>query len=90
MILTGEGRFDTTSLHGKGPYELIRIASEFDKKVILLAGSIDSEAVLACKTRFPNVEFASFGKEELKLQENLDRAGEFFQFTLNKTLSFLR
>ena len=90
LILTGEGRFDKTSLHGKGPYELIRMASEFDKKVILLAGSIDSEAVLECKTKFPNVEFASFGKEELKLQENLDRAAEFFQLKLNKTLSFLR
>ena len=90
MILTGEGRFDKTSLHGKGPYELIRMASEFDKKVILLAGSIDSEAVLECQTKFPNVEFASFGKEELKLQENLDRAAEFFQLKLSKTLSFLR
>jgi hypothetical protein len=66
------------------------MASEFDKKVILLAGSTDSEAVLECKTKFPNVEFVSFGKEELKLQENLDRAGEFFQLKLNKTLSFLR
>jgi glycerate kinase len=90
LILTGEGRFDKTSLHGKGPYELIRMASEFDKKVILLAGSTDSEAVLECKTKFPNVEFVSFGKEELKLQENLDRAAEFFQLTLSTTLSFLR
>jgi glycerate 2-kinase len=89
LILTGEGRFDKTSLHGKGPYELIRMASEFNKKVILLAGSIDSEAVLECKTKFPNVEFVSFGKEELKLQENLDRAAEFFQLKLNKALSFL-
>jgi glycerate kinase len=45
LILTGEGRFDRTSLYGKGPFEIIRMASNYGKNIILLAGSVESEAV---------------------------------------------
>ena len=32
LVITGEGRFDNTSLYGKGPYEIIRLASKYDKE----------------------------------------------------------
>ena len=87
LILTGEGRFDSTSLYGKGPYEIIRMASHFEKKVILLAGSVEQEAADKCKFEFPNVEIVPFGKENLSLNENLARASELFSEQLEKQLS---
>jgi len=87
LILTGEGRFDLTSLYGKGPYEIIRMASRYEKKVILLAGSVESEAVERCKSEFPELEVVPFGKNELSLDENLARAPEFFSNALLKQLS---
>ena len=87
LVLTGEGRFDLTSLYGKGPYEIIRMASMHDKKVILLAGSVESEAVDQCRSEFPELEVVSFGINELSLDENLARAPEFFSNALLKQLS---
>ena len=87
LILTGEGRFDRTSLYGKGPFEIIRMASNYGKNIILLAGSVESEAVKECKIKFPNIEVVSFGNDQLSLNENLARAPEFFSNELLKQLS---
>ena len=57
------------------------------KKVILLAGSVESEAVERCKSEFPELEVVPFGKNELSLDENLARAPEFFSNALLKQLS---
>lgn len=79
LVITGEGRFDNTSLYGKGPYEIIRLASKHDKRVILMAGSVDEEALMKCKSEFSNVEIHAFGKKELSLQENLINAPKFVE-----------
>jgi len=79
LIITGEGRFDNTSLYGKGPYEIIRLASKYDKRVILMAGSVDEKALMKCKSEFSNVEIYAFGKKELSLQENLINAPKFVE-----------
>jgi len=90
IILTGEGRFDKTSLYGKGPYEIIQLASEFEKKIILLAGSVDFEVVSRLHSDFSNLKAVSFSKESLELSENLARAPEFFKEKLRETLFFLK
>ena len=90
IILTGEGRFDKTSLYGKGPYEIIKMASEYEKKVILLAGSVDFEVVSRLHSDFSNLKAVSFSKESLELNENLTRASEFFKEKLRETLFFLK
>ncbi len=41
LIITGEGRFDESSLEGKGPGTLTRRALELGKSVKLFAGSVD-------------------------------------------------
>ena len=43
LVITGEGRFDRTSLEGKGPFELIRTASDYGKKAYVFAGSVEPE-----------------------------------------------
>ena len=90
LILTGEGRFDRTSLYGKGPYEIIRMASQHGKKVILLAGSVEMEAAEKCLSEFPGLEIAAFGSERLSLKENLQRAAELFKQKLDFQLSVHR
>jgi glycerate kinase len=87
LILTGEGRFDSTSLYGKGPYEIIRLASKFNKKVIVLAGAVEENAVAKCKSEFSNLNIVSFGNKDLPLQENFDRVTEFFSKKLIEQLS---
>ena len=39
-MLTGEGRFDATSLHGKGPGSLVTEARRLGKPVQVFAGSL--------------------------------------------------
>jgi glycerate kinase len=88
LIITGEGRFDQTSLYGKGPYEIIRMASKYQKKVLILAGSVEKEAAEKCMREFANVEITAFGSSELGLEENLTRASELFQQKLKSQLSY--
>ncbi len=39
LVITGEGRIDRQSLHGKGPAEIARLAREHGKPVIAFAGA---------------------------------------------------
>lgn len=45
VIITGEGRFDASSLEGKGPGTLIREGLARGKRVCVLAGAVDEEAI---------------------------------------------
>ena len=54
LVLTGEGKFDTSSLAGKGPYSLIESAAKAGTPVIVLAGKAENDAAAAITERFPN------------------------------------
>ena len=84
LVLTGEGRFDRTSLQGKGPCEILRLAGKYGKKAILLAGSVQEEAVSRMKEECPAAEIHAFGRQDLSLAENLTRAEELFQAKLDE------
>jgi glycerate 2-kinase len=43
-IITGEGRFDMSSLDGKGPAELLSRAQRMHRSAVLFAGSVDPAA----------------------------------------------
>ena len=49
LVITGEGRMDGQSVHGKTPIGVARVAKQFDKPVIALVGSVGEgyEAVYA-------------------------------------------
>ena len=53
LILTGEGKFDSSSLSGKGPYALASAAHAASKPCILLAGKVDAGAARQLSDRFP-------------------------------------
>ncbi len=71
LLITGEGKFDTQSLHGKAPVGVARRARAYGVPVIVLAGSLEGdpalyhqEGITAC--------FA-LGDRPMSLQESIDR-----------------
>lgn len=47
LVITGEGRLDAQSLNGKGPVGIAQLARQLGKKVVGVAGSIESPTELA-------------------------------------------
>jgi glycerate kinase len=47
LVITGEGRMDAQTLHGKGPMGVARLAREFGKPVAALAGLIEARESLS-------------------------------------------
>ncbi len=41
IVITTEGRFDSQSLSGKAPYQVVKLANKYGKPVILIAGSFE-------------------------------------------------
>lgn len=46
IVITGEGRFDASSLAGKGPGELVRRARLAGRRVVVLAGAVDGASMI--------------------------------------------
>jgi glycerate kinase len=44
IVVTGEGRFDDSSLHGKGPGSIVRRALELGKRTHVVAGAVNVSA----------------------------------------------
>ncbi len=72
ILLTGEGRFDATSLKGKGPGDVVRRAASAGKKVFIFAGSAEAGLPLP-----PGVTVVPISPSDLPLEEALARGGEF-------------
>jgi len=53
LVVTGEGRFDATSLSGKGPGAIADLALRHGKRLLILAGSVDESAAKLLLSRAP-------------------------------------
>ena len=84
IVLTGEGRFDSTSLGGKGPGMVLEEAARQGRTAFLLAGSLEEEVVRETENRFRGVRVLSITRPELTLEENLGCTREFFEQSLRK------
>lgn len=76
LILTGEGKFDTSSLAGKGPYSLLAAAHAEDKAAILLAGLVDEGAARTAGQRFPDAGFYGITPAGMPIEEALTNGPE--------------
>jgi glycerate kinase len=62
-VITGEGRFDSQSMHGKAPWGILKRAEKFSIPTILLCGDADNERSSHYKEVFtltslePNVDY---------------------------------
>ncbi len=69
-ILTGEGRFDKSSLAGKGPFSLLKMAGQ-EKAVNLFCGSADPETVGYLSTTYPNLNVKEISYPDWPLEKSL-------------------
>lgn len=83
LILTGEGRLDDQSHHGKGPVALAHMARKHHKPVIAFAGAIEgsTEAFDVC---------IPLADGPLLLEESQRRAGELLLAAAERTAKLLR
>jgi glycerate kinase len=75
LVLTGEGRFDATSLTGKGPGSLVREARKLGKAAHIFAGSLGVP---------PEREFHAITPPNLPLAEALPRTAELLAAAVAK------
>jgi len=72
IVLTGEGRFDRSSLEGKGPAAVLRLALDAGKQVHALVGSAERGLALPAGLWLHEISPAN-----LPLSEALTRTGEW-------------
>ncbi|MBI3886670.1 MAG: glycerate kinase [Opitutae bacterium] len=75
LVLTGEGRFDATSLAGKGPGSLVREARRLGKPAFVFAGSLGVPA---------DASFHAVTPPELALAEAMPRTAELLGAALRR------
>jgi len=74
VILTGEGRFDQSSLEGKGPSAVTNLALAAGKKVHVFAGSVEKGLLPP-----PGLSLHPITPEGMALSEALSRTGALLQ-----------
>ncbi len=89
LILTGEGKFDNSSLAGKGPYALLAAAYSSDTSAILLAGKAEDEAAETIRERFPGTAVYSITPAGTPIEEALRNAPEYLNRKVSEVLSTL-
>ncbi len=77
LVITGEGRFDATSLGGKGPGELVAAARRLGKPVHVFAGRVDLPAL-------GGIEGHAITPAGLPLAEALPRTAELLAATVTR------
>ena len=89
LVLTGEGKFDSSSLAGKGPYALLAAAYSSDTSAILLAGLAEEEAAQTARERFPGTAIYSITPEGTPLGQALKSAPDFLKQKVTEVLQTL-
>jgi glycerate kinase len=74
-VITGEGRFDATSLVGKGPGSLVQHALLCGRRCTVLAGSLGLEAGVAERS-LPGVDVRAISPPDLPLERALGETAE--------------
>ena len=65
LIITGEGRYDSQSIGGKGSYELLQLAKKWGKKTVLItSGNGGEESDFDQVIRLPELNFGKAGYVE--------------------------
>lgn len=86
LVITGEGRLDAQTLHGKGPVGIAQMARRLGKRVIAFAGSIEDNAEL--QARFDLAR--AIKPQEMPLAEAVARAQELLDQTVRASASEIR
>lgn len=82
LVITGEGRFDDSSLQGKGPGSLVRAARALGKPVHVFAGRVDA-------AEEPGMRLHEITPRDVPLAQALAEAGEWLTRCVATELSVL-
>ena len=85
LVLTGEGCFDQQSMHGKLPYRIAKIAQKHKVLTYIVAG----QAVERHLTEFSSLHIFQTKKDNMSIDEAMDRAAELLEMKLMEIFSTL-
>ena len=83
LVLTGEGCFDQQSMHGKLPYRIAKIAQKHKVLTYIVAG----QAMEKHLTEFPSLQIFQTKKDNMSIDEAMDRAAELLEMKLVEIFS---
>lgn len=75
LVITGEGRMDAQTLHGKGPMGVADMARELGKPVAAFAGAVEAEEKLRTRIDF----LCAIKPKEMPLAEAMQRGPELLE-----------
>ena len=78
VVFSGEGRFDHSSMGGKGPFEVIRLAAEHKKPTVLICGSIEDEMINKLSNLNPLLSHKVLANPDVNLEQNLSNGPNSF------------
>lgn len=84
LLITGEGRLDKSSLHGKGPVAVARLISD-SKKCLMLVGSADPAVVDILAKSHPNVAVVPISDPLWPIETALARTAESLAVALENS-----
>ncbi|MGB0371347.1 MAG: glycerate kinase [Opitutales bacterium] len=88
FLITGEGKWDTSSLDGKGPFAVIEAVKDRSVDVLLVAGALDADAIVPVeKTLVGELHTLELKDSEKTLKENLAAGPERLSALLEKFFS---
>lgn len=85
VILTGEGRLDQSSLSGKGPVALARMA-DAPKQVLLFAGSLDQTTASELRTAHSNLHLEQISDPQWPIEKALSETRNSLDKAIRKAL----
>ncbi len=86
LIITGEGRLDAQTLHGKGPVGIAQMARRLGKKVIAFAGAVEDCPALSASFDLTH----AVKPADMPLSEAIARAEELLEAAVIRRLPDIR
>jgi len=84
LVITGEGKSDLQTLHGKAPLGVAKAAKKANVEAMLLSGGIDTKANAALQAYFTVVE--SLVDEEIGVQQAMQEPAHFIRLKTKRMI----
>ncbi|WP_342557059.1 glycerate kinase [Lysinibacillus sp. FSL P4-0201] len=84
LVITGEGKSDLQTLHGKAPLGVAKAAKQANVEAMLLSGGIDTKANAALQAYFTAVE--SLVDEEIDVQQAMQEPAHFIRLKTKRMI----
>lgn len=84
LVITGEGKLDAQTKHGKTPFGVAQLAKKYNIPVIAFAGKTDRESMELYKDDF--IEIIPIVSEKISLQEAMENASDLLRIVTSKAI----